>query len=130
MARALELALRGINSTSPNPRVGCVVARDGEIIGEGWHERAGGAHAEVAALADARARGHDPAGATLYVTLEPCNHTGRTGPCSDALVEAGVARVVFGQADASPVAQGGADRLRSAGVLVEGGVLADEARAR
>lgn len=128
MARALELALRGINSTSPNPRVGCVVARDGEIIGEGWHERAGGAHAEVAALADARARGQDPAGATLYVTLEPCNHTGRTPPCTDAVIAAGIGRVVAAMPDPNPVAAHGAARLRAAGIATEFGVLEDEAR--
>ncbi len=76
MARALVLAERGLYTTTPNPRVGCVIVKDGAVIGEGWHERAGEAHAEVNALADARSRGHDPRGATLYVTLEPCNHAG------------------------------------------------------
>ncbi|HEY7945111.1 MAG TPA: bifunctional diaminohydroxyphosphoribosylaminopyrimidine deaminase/5-amino-6-(5-phosphoribosylamino)uracil reductase RibD, partial [Casimicrobiaceae bacterium] len=84
MARALDLAGRGLYTTTPNPRVGCVLVRDGRVIGEGWHERAGEAHAEVRALADARARGNDPRGATAYVTLEPCNHQGRTGPCTEA----------------------------------------------
>jgi diaminohydroxyphosphoribosylaminopyrimidine deaminase/5-amino-6-(5-phosphoribosylamino)uracil reductase len=128
MARALELARRGLYSTSPNPRVGCVVARDGEAIGEGWHERAGGPHAEVAALADARARGRDPAGATLYVTLEPCNHTGRTPPCTDAVIAAGIRRVVAAMPDPNPVAAHGAARLRAAGIATEFGLLEDEAR--
>jgi diaminohydroxyphosphoribosylaminopyrimidine deaminase/5-amino-6-(5-phosphoribosylamino)uracil reductase len=128
MARALELARRGLYSTSPNPRVGCVVACDGEVVGEGWHERAGGAHAEVAALADARGRGRDPAGATLYVTLEPCNHTGRTPPCTDAVIGAGIRRVVAAMADPNPVAAHGATRLRAAGIAVDFGVLEEEAR--
>jgi len=128
MARALALAARGLWTTSPNPRVGCVIARDGEVIGEGFHERAGEAHAEVAALADARARGHDPAGATLYVTLEPCNHTGRTPPCTDAVIAARVARVVAAMADPNPLAARGAERLRAAGIAVDIGVLESEAR--
>jgi len=86
MARALELARRGLFTTTPNPRVGCVIARHDVMLGEGWHERAGGAHAEVAALDDVRRRGGDPHGATAYVTLEPCNHTGRTPPCSEAVI--------------------------------------------
>ena len=90
MTRALELAERGLYTTTPNPRVGCVLVRDGRIIGEGWHQRAGGPHAEIHALADARARGADPRGATAYVTLEPCNHQGSTPPCTDALLAAGV----------------------------------------
>ncbi|MER2103468.1 MAG: bifunctional diaminohydroxyphosphoribosylaminopyrimidine deaminase/5-amino-6-(5-phosphoribosylamino)uracil reductase RibD, partial [Pseudomonas atacamensis] len=91
MARALELARKGHYTTHPNPRVGCVVVRDGQIVGEGWHERAGEPHAEVHAL---RAAGEQARGATAYVTLEPCSHHGRTPPCADALVTAGVARVV------------------------------------
>src|SRR6266581_1744865 len=94
MARALALAERGMYTTTPNPRVGCVIARDGRIIGESWHERTGEAHAEVRALEDARARGLEARGATAYVTLEPCNHTGHTPPCTDALIAAGVSRVV------------------------------------
>lgn len=129
MARALELARRGLFSTSPNPRVGCVVVRDGAVIGEGWHERAGAAHAEAAALADVRLRGHDARGATAYVTLEPCNHHGRTGPCVDALIAAQVARVVFAVRDPYPPAARGGERLARAGIAIEEGVLEDEARA-
>ena len=128
MARALELAQRGLNTTTPNPRVGCVIVKDGVVIGEGWHERAGGAHAEINALADAAARGADPRGATLYVTLEPCNHTGRTPPCSEAVIGAGVTRVVAAMADPNTEARGGADRLRAAGVAFEVGLLEREAR--
>lgn len=125
MRRALDLAERGRWTVSPNPLVGCVVVRDGEPVGEGWHERAGHAHAEIRALADAgpRARGAD-----VYVTLEPCAHHGRTGPCTAALIEAGVARVVAALPDPNPVAAGGAAALRSAGIEVELGLLEDEAR--
>src|SRR5437762_8815071 len=90
MTRALVLAERGLFTTTPNPRVGCVIARDSMVLGEGWHERAGGAHAEVRALDDARAHGNDVRGATAYITLEPCNHQGRTPPCSSALLAAGI----------------------------------------
>jgi len=125
MRRALELAGRGPRGA--NPQVGCVLlAPDGATLGEGWHQGAGTPHAEVAALADARERGSDVRGATAVVTLEPCDHTGRTGPCSVALLEAGVARVVVGVSDPNPVAAGGADRLRAAGVDVLTDVLADE----
>ncbi|WP_046528387.1 MULTISPECIES: bifunctional diaminohydroxyphosphoribosylaminopyrimidine deaminase/5-amino-6-(5-phosphoribosylamino)uracil reductase RibD [Cellulomonas] len=125
MTRALELASRG--PLGPNPRVGCVLlAADGTALGEGWHRGAGTPHAEVAALADARERGADVRGATAVVTLEPCDHVGRTGPCSLALLAAGVARVVVGVADPNPVAAGGARRLHDAGVEVVTGVLADE----
>jgi diaminohydroxyphosphoribosylaminopyrimidine deaminase/5-amino-6-(5-phosphoribosylamino)uracil reductase len=126
MARALELAARGRWTVSPNPMVGCVVVADGEVVGEGWHERAGGPHAEVAAL---RAAAHAARGATVYVTLEPCAHTGRTGPCTHALRDAGVARVVAAMPDPNPDAAGGAEQLRAAGVTVELGVRAAEARA-
>jgi diaminohydroxyphosphoribosylaminopyrimidine deaminase/5-amino-6-(5-phosphoribosylamino)uracil reductase len=126
MARALDLAARGLYTTDPNPRVGCVVARDGLVIGEGWHVRAGEPHAEVLAL---RAAGPAAQGATVYVTLEPCSHTGRTPPCADALITAGVARVVCGSVDPNPrVAGGGIERLRAAGIAVSVGVLAAEAR--
>jgi len=128
MRRALLLAARGLFTTTPNPRVGCVLARDGEIVGEGWHEVAGGPHAEAAALADARARGRDPRGATAYVTLEPCNHHGRTPPCARALVDAGVARVVAAMTDPHPLASGGAATLRAAGIDVAVGLLETEAR--
>ena len=127
MRRAVDLAARGRGSTLPNPVVGCVLLdRDGQPVGEGWHEVAGGAHAEVAALSAAGARAR---GATAVVTLEPCTHTGRTGPCVRALTEAGVARVVVAVPDPSPGAGGGAHALRAAGVDVEVGVLAEEAEA-
>src|SRR4029453_9887927 len=122
MARPLALAAKGLYTTSPTPRVGCVVARGDRVLGEGWHERAGLPHAERLALDDARANGHDPRGATVYVTLEHCNHTGRTRPCVDALVEARVGRVVAAMADPNPVATGGAARLREAGIAVETGL--------
>src|ERR1700736_5009422 len=126
MARALILAARGLNTTDPNPRVGCVVVRDGRILGEAWHERAGEAHAEVLAL---RAAGPQARGATVYVTLEPCSHTGRTPPCADALIAAGVARVLCCTVDPNPkVAGGGLERLRAAGISVSVGMLAAEAR--
>jgi diaminohydroxyphosphoribosylaminopyrimidine deaminase/5-amino-6-(5-phosphoribosylamino)uracil reductase len=126
MARALELAARGLTTTQPNPRVGCVIARDGRIVGEGWHERAGEAHAEVRALA---AAGTAAAGASAYVTLEPCSHFGRTPPCADALVNARIARVIFAIEDPDPrVGGSGALRLRQAGIEVESGLLAAEAQ--
>jgi diaminohydroxyphosphoribosylaminopyrimidine deaminase / 5-amino-6-(5-phosphoribosylamino)uracil reductase len=128
MARALVLAERGLYTTSPNPRVGCVIVQDGAVIGEGWHVRAGEAHAEVNALADARMRGHDPKGATAYVTLEPCNHTGRTPPCTDALIAAGIGRVVAAMADPNTPAGGGATRLRAADIAVDVGLLEEAAR--
>jgi diaminohydroxyphosphoribosylaminopyrimidine deaminase/5-amino-6-(5-phosphoribosylamino)uracil reductase len=126
MARAIELAARGLYTTDPNPRVGCVLVRDGRVVGEGWHERPGGPHAEAAALA---AAGGDARGATAYVSLEPCNHHGRTPPCSEALVAAGVARVVFAIADPNPLAVGGGARLAAAGIRVEAGLLEAEAAA-
>lgn len=122
MTRALDLARRG-SVPGPNPRVGCVLlSPDGRVLGEGWHRGAGTPHAEVAALADARERGADVRGATAVVTLEPCDHTGRTGPCSVALAQAGVARAVVAITDPNPVAGGGAARLRAAGVEVVTGV--------
>lgn len=125
MARALELAVRGLNTTHPNPRVGCVIVKDGQVIGEGWHERAGGPHAEVFAL---RAAGEHAQGATAYVTLEPCSHHGRTPPCADALSAAGVARVVVAVEDPFPqVAGRGVAQLRAAGIEVETGLLAEQA---
>src|ERR1700678_2108870 len=126
MLRALELAARGLYTTDPNPRVGCVVVRDGRVLGEGWHVRAGEAHAEVLAL---RAAGPEARGATVYVTLEPCSHTGRTPPCADALIAAGVARVVCCSVDPNPrVAGAGIARLRAAGIDVSAGLLAEQAR--
>jgi diaminohydroxyphosphoribosylaminopyrimidine deaminase/5-amino-6-(5-phosphoribosylamino)uracil reductase len=128
MARALALAARGLYTTTPNPRVGCVIVRDGTVLGEGFHARAGEAHAEVAALADAARRGADARGATMYVTLEPCNHHGRTPPCVDAILAAGMTRVVAALPDPNPVASAGAARLRAAGVVVDFGLCEDEAR--
>ncbi len=126
MQRALALAARGLDSTDPNPRVGCVIARGERIVGEGWHERAGEAHAEVAAL---RAAGSQAIGATVYVTLEPCNHQGRTAPCTLALTGARVARVVYAIADPNPRVSGqGAEALRSAAIKVEAGLMEEEAR--
>jgi diaminohydroxyphosphoribosylaminopyrimidine deaminase / 5-amino-6-(5-phosphoribosylamino)uracil reductase len=127
MARALQLAARGLYTTDPNPRVGCLVVRDGTAIGEGWHVRAGEPHAEVLALREAGPRAR---GATAYVTLEPCSHTGRTPPCADALIAAGIGRVVCSTADPNPkVAGAGILRLQGAGIAVSMGALAAEARA-
>jgi diaminohydroxyphosphoribosylaminopyrimidine deaminase / 5-amino-6-(5-phosphoribosylamino)uracil reductase len=124
MRRALELAERGRGRTSPNPMVGAVVVRAGRVVGEGAHLRAGGAHAEIAALV---AAGEAAGGATLYVTLEPCDHHGRTPPCAPAVAAAGIVRVVAALSDPNPLARGGGARLRAAGVTVEVGLLADEA---
>jgi diaminohydroxyphosphoribosylaminopyrimidine deaminase / 5-amino-6-(5-phosphoribosylamino)uracil reductase len=115
LERALELAERGRGTTHPNPVVGAVLVRDGEVVGEGWHERAGGPHAEVAAL---RAAGERARGATLFVTLEPCSHHGRTPPCTDAIIGAGVAKVVTGSRDPTP-RRSGIELLRAAGIDVE-----------
>ena len=123
MQRALELAALGARSTQPNPRVGCVIAQGETIIGEGWHVRAGEPHAEVFAL---RAAGERARGATAFVTLEPCNHHGRTPPCTEALIGAGVARVIFANGDPNPEVDGrGIARLREAGIAVEMGLLAE-----
>src|SRR5471030_1449503 len=120
MHRAVRLAARGMASTRPNPVVGAVVLDpSGQVVGEGWHVRPGGAHAEVAALA---AAGERARGGTVVVTLEPCNHTGRTGPCARALIESGVRRVVLAVDDPTEQARGGTATLRAAGVEVEGGV--------
>ena len=127
MARAIDLAARGLYTTDPNPRVGCVLVRDGRVVGEGWHERAGGPHAEIEAL---RAAGGEARGATAYVSLEPCRHHGRTPPCTAALVEAGVARVVAAMEDPDPRNAGaGLAELRAAGVLAESGLLRTQAEA-
>ena len=126
MARALRLAERGAYTTKPNPMVGCVLAKDGEIVGEGFHQRTGGPHAEVFALRDAGERAR---GATAYVTLEPCSHTGRTAPCADSLIEAGVARVVGAMRDPFPQVDGaGFARLREAGIEVGVGLMETQAR--
>lgn len=127
MVRALELAGRGVRGA--NPLVGAVVvSTDGTLLGEGYHRGAGTPHAEPAALADAHARGNDPRGATMVVTLEPCNHTGRTGPCSEAVLAAGITRVVYAAEDVNGAAAGGAQRLRNAGVECVGGVEANRSR--
>lgn len=127
MAKALQLARKGLYSTHPNPRVGCVLVKDEELIGEGYHVRAGEGHAEVNALANAT---QEVAGATAYVTLEPCSHQGKTPPCADALIKAGVARVVFGMQDPNPeVAGRGLSKLKKAGVDVIGPVLEAECEA-
>ena len=126
MARAIALTAHGRDTASPNPNVGCVIVKDGIIVGEGWHERAGEAHAEVRALEKA---GANARGATAYVTLEPCAHRGRTGPCTDVLIAAGIARVVAALEDPFPEVNGrGIAKLRDAGIQVDTGLRADEAR--
>lgn len=126
MARALQLAERALWTTSPNPRVGCVLVRDGEIVGEGWHVRAGEPHAEVHAL---RAAGERARGATAYVTLEPCSHYGRTPPCAEGLIAAGVSRVVAAMEDPNPLVAGrGLTMLRAAGIETACGLLAEAAQ--
>ena len=126
MARALQLAERGLWTASPNPRVGCVLVRDGEVVGEGWHEKAGEPHAEVNAL---RAAGDRARGATAYVTLEPCSHHGRTPPCAEALIAAGVSRVVAAMGDPNPLVAGqGLALLQVAGIATASGLLESEAR--
>jgi diaminohydroxyphosphoribosylaminopyrimidine deaminase/5-amino-6-(5-phosphoribosylamino)uracil reductase len=127
MSRALQLAQRGLYTTRPNPRVGCVIVKDDRIVGEGWHQIAGEGHAEVHALA---AAGEQARGATLYVTLEPCAHKGRTPPCANALIEAGIVEVVSAMDDPNPeVAGKGHQRLRDAGIRVRSGLLSDQAEA-
>jgi len=126
MQRALDLAARGLLSTTPNPRVGCVIVREGAVVGEGWHRKAGEAHAETLALAQAGDRAR---GAIAYVTLEPCSHFGRTPPCTDALVKARLARVIVAMEDPNPLVNGqGLDRLRAAGIDVRCGLLEAQAR--
>ena len=127
MSRALELARRGMYSTHPNPRVGCVLVKDGQVVGEGWHQQAGGPHAEVVALENA---GENAVGARCYVTLEPCSHQGRTGPCCETLVEAGVTSVVAAMGDPNPsVAGQGIERLRKAGIDTSLGLMQAQAEA-
>jgi diaminohydroxyphosphoribosylaminopyrimidine deaminase / 5-amino-6-(5-phosphoribosylamino)uracil reductase len=124
MRRALELAAKGLYTTTPNPRVGCVLAKEEKIVGEGWHEKAGAPHAEVIALEKAGARA---AGATAYVNLEPCSHHGRTPPCVEALISSKINRVVAAMRDPNPEAKGGGERLAAAGVRFEHGLMEDEA---
>jgi diaminohydroxyphosphoribosylaminopyrimidine deaminase / 5-amino-6-(5-phosphoribosylamino)uracil reductase len=127
MARALRLAERGLYTATPNPRVGCVIVNDGQVVGEGWHYKVGEDHAEVIAM---KAAGDKCKGATAYVSLEPCNHQGKTGPCTEALVKTGIARVVFGHEDLNPEVSGsGIKRLREAGLEVDGPLMEREARA-
>jgi diaminohydroxyphosphoribosylaminopyrimidine deaminase/5-amino-6-(5-phosphoribosylamino)uracil reductase len=126
MARALALAERGLYTTTPNPRVGCVIVKDGATVGAGWHEAAGRPHAEINALLDAGAAAQ---GATMYVSLEPCSHHGRTPPCADAVARAGIARVVAAMQDPNPIVSGnGISRLRDQGIEVACGLMQDEAR--
>ena len=128
MAQALALAGRAMNVAAPNPRVGCVIVREGRVIGEGWTQAPGSNHAEIEALLDARRNGHDVRGATVYVSLEPCSHFGRTPPCATALIEAHVGRVIAAVEDPNPqVAGGGLEMLRSAGIDVRCGLLEQEA---
>ena len=127
MARALRLAERGLYTTMPNPLVGCVLVKADKVVGEGWHLRAGEGHAEVNALA---AAGTGAKGATAYVTLEPCSHTGKTGPCAQALIDAGIERVVYGMEDPNPLVAGrGLDLLDAAGIEVSGALMEESARA-
>jgi diaminohydroxyphosphoribosylaminopyrimidine deaminase/5-amino-6-(5-phosphoribosylamino)uracil reductase len=127
MAEALRLAERGLNTTMPNPRVGCVIVRNGRVVGRGWHARAGAAHAEINALKEARAAAQN---ATVYVNLEPCSHFGRTPPCADALIAAGVRRVVVAMTDPNPAVAGqGIARLQAAGITIEAGLLRAQAEA-
>jgi diaminohydroxyphosphoribosylaminopyrimidine deaminase/5-amino-6-(5-phosphoribosylamino)uracil reductase len=125
MRRALELAANGLYTTTPNPRVGCIIVKGDKVVGEGWHEKAGGPHAEIVALEKA---GDAAVGATLYVNLEPCNHRGRTPPCVDAILKAKVKRVVAAMRDPNPEAKGGGERLAAGGVAFEHGSMAEEAR--
>lgn len=126
MSRALDLAAFGMNTATPNPRVGCVIVKDHQIVGEGWHRRAGEPHAEALALAQSGTRAR---GATVYVTLEPCSHVGRTPPCADALIEAQVGRVIAAMEDPNPLVSGrGLSRIRAAGIEVRCGLLANQAR--
>ncbi|WP_034298343.1 bifunctional diaminohydroxyphosphoribosylaminopyrimidine deaminase/5-amino-6-(5-phosphoribosylamino)uracil reductase RibD [Herbaspirillum sp. RV1423] len=128
MALALQQAEQGMFTTTPNPRVGCVIVRDGRVIGAGFTQPPGGNHAEIQAMQDARQRGNDLRGATVYVTLEPCSHFGRTPPCADALVEAGIGKVVSAITDPNPLVAGkGLDKLQAAGIAVVSGILQEQA---
>ncbi len=127
MKQALELARKGLGEVEPNPAVGCVLVRKGTVIGRGWHERFGGPHAEINALADCRKQGHTPEGAVMYVTLEPCTHVGKTPPCCKAIIEAGIQRVVIASEDPTPLAGGGIRQLSEAGIEVHTGLCRQEA---
>jgi len=129
MLKALALARRGVGSVEPNPAVGCVIVKGGEVIGAGWHKRFGGAHGEINALGQCRKKGIDTAGATMYVTLEPCCHEGKTGPCTKAIIEAGIGKVVAAVRDPSPHASGkGFAQLRESGIEVEVGICKEQAQ--
>ena len=129
MSEALAEAQKALYLSNPNPRVGCVIVKDGRVIGRGHTQRVGGPHAEVQALADVKAKGLDPAGSTVYVTLEPCNHTGRTPPCVDALIEARPAMVIVAMSDPNPLVGGkGLERLKATGIEVRCGLLEAEAK--
>ncbi len=129
MQTAIELARQGIGSVEPNPAVGCIIVKDSEVVGRGWHERFGGPHAEINALSDCRAKGIDAAGATMYVTLEPCCHVGKTGPCSKAVIEAGISKVVVAAGDpCGHAAGGGIEQLKQAGIEVQVGLCQKQAR--
>lgn len=129
MSRALSLAVKGMGHVSPNPMVGAVIVKNGQVIGEGYHEHIGELHAERNALADCRRRGNDPEGADIYVTLEPCCHYGKTPPCTEALIENKIGRVIYGMTDPNPLVAGkGLDILRNAGIRVDGPVLEEKCR--
>ena len=128
MSRALEVAEKGRGKVRPNPLVGCVLVKDGNVIAEGWHDHLGGLHAEQMAIHDAEEKGHSTNGATAYITLEPCNHFGRTPPCTEALLWAGISEVVIAHGDPNPLVRGnGVSVLEEAGIKVESGLLEDEA---
>ena len=128
MRRAIEVAENGRGKVRPNPLVGCVLVKDGEVIAEGWHDHLGGLHAEQMAIHDAEEKGHNTNGAVAYVTLEPCNHFGRTPPCTEALLWAGISKVIVAHGDPNPLVRGnGVSVLEEAGIVVESGLLRDEA---
>ena len=130
MQRAISLAKKGLYSVKPNPAVGCLLVKDGVVLAEGWHQKAGQPHAERVALAHASQQGLDVSGCTAYITLEPCSHYGRTPPCSEALIEASVSRVVIAMQDPNPLVAGqGIKQIRQAGIEVEVGLCEEEARA-
>lgn len=129
MQMALKLARHGIGSVEPNPAVGCIIVKGGQIIGKGWHKKFGGPHAEINALQDCGTLGVNPRGAAMYVTLEPCCHQGKTGPCTDAIIAAGLAKVFVATIDPSPHAGGkGIEQLRAAGIQIQTGICETEAK--